>query len=297
MSNHFVSVVIPVLNDSERLRKCLGTLEHQTYPKNLYEVIVVDNGSNEDIQTIVRCFKNTVFVRESYPTLHAARNRGILTAKGEILAFTDADCIPAEDWIEKGVQHIMNMHNCGVLAGRIEIIFNNVKRPTAVEIFDKLTAFRQKEYIKRWNFSVAANTFTLKKVIEKVGLFDGELKSGADMEWGRRIFKAGYKQIYADDVIVKHPARCSLVHLYKKHIRVVGGIMDINKRKIQSTKNFLIDLKDDWPKINDFYRIWKAKEKLSIILKIELTLIMTFLKLTRYMERLRLRLGGKSKWG
>jgi len=52
LSTPFVSVIIPVYNDSIRLRTCLQALEEQTYPKSAYEVIVVDNGSDESIEPI-----------------------------------------------------------------------------------------------------------------------------------------------------------------------------------------------------------------------------------------------------
>lgn len=98
----FVSVIIPVLNDSERLKLCLEALEHQTYPKKLYEVIVVDNGSDQSIGSVVSKFTQATATAESHPGSYVARNKGILIAQGDIIAFTDADCIPALDWIEKG---------------------------------------------------------------------------------------------------------------------------------------------------------------------------------------------------
>ena len=55
-SNPFVSVIIPVFNDSDRLLTCLKALEHQTYPKNLYEVIVVDNDSEDNVEKLVDQF-------------------------------------------------------------------------------------------------------------------------------------------------------------------------------------------------------------------------------------------------
>ena len=53
LSTPFVSVIIPVYNDPERLKTCLQALEEQTYPKSAYEVIVVDNGSDESIEPLV----------------------------------------------------------------------------------------------------------------------------------------------------------------------------------------------------------------------------------------------------
>ncbi len=97
-STPFVSVVIPVFDDPDRLRTCLQALEHQTYPKPRYEVIVVDNGSARSVPPLVGQFGQARATYEMVPGANAARNRGISLARGEILAFTDADCVPARDW-------------------------------------------------------------------------------------------------------------------------------------------------------------------------------------------------------
>ena len=109
LSNLFVSVIIPVYNDSERLKLCLEALENQTYSKDLYEVIVVDNASEEDIKSIVGQFSQAKYTYESQSGSYVARNKGISIARGEILAFTDSDCIPASDWIEKGVANLFKL--------------------------------------------------------------------------------------------------------------------------------------------------------------------------------------------
>ncbi|MGL4504066.1 MAG: glycosyltransferase, partial [Planktothrix sp.] len=56
----FVSVIIPVFNDLDRLLVCLQSLENQTYPKKSYEVIVIDNGSAEEIKSVVLQFSQVV---------------------------------------------------------------------------------------------------------------------------------------------------------------------------------------------------------------------------------------------
>lgn len=67
MNKPFVSVIIPVLNDSERLQTCLKALENQTYPKSMYEVIVVDNGSDENIEGLVSQYIQAKLSNESRP--------------------------------------------------------------------------------------------------------------------------------------------------------------------------------------------------------------------------------------
>ena len=96
----FVSVIIPVYNDADGLDKCLHSLDAQSYPRDLFEVVVVDNDSEIKIDKIVKKYKQSVLTHERKPGSYAARNRGISLAKGEIIGFTDSDCVPSKKWIE-----------------------------------------------------------------------------------------------------------------------------------------------------------------------------------------------------
>jgi glycosyltransferase involved in cell wall biosynthesis len=124
MTKPFVSAIVPVLNDAKRLKKWLEALAAQTYPKDAYGIIVVDNGSTDGAREAVERF-NLKYIREPAQGLHKARNAGIMTAKGEILAFTDADCIPAPDWLERGVSVVLSTPDCGLAAGRIDVFAQN----------------------------------------------------------------------------------------------------------------------------------------------------------------------------
>src|SRR3989338_11437443 len=121
----FVSVVIPVYNDTGRLKKVLSALRRQTYPKERYEVVVSDNASTEDVRSVTGQFPGVVYTYESKRGPAAARNKGIRTAKGEIIAFTDSDCEPAVDWLEKGVQAVLRDTACGFVGGEIETFFKD----------------------------------------------------------------------------------------------------------------------------------------------------------------------------
>ncbi|NJR70570.1 MAG: glycosyltransferase family 2 protein [Synechococcales cyanobacterium CRU_2_2] len=80
----FVSVIVPVYNDPQGLRRCLAQLEQQTYPRDRFEVIVVDNDSDPvaEIQGVVAQFAQARYVYEAVPGSYAARNRGIQVARG-----------------------------------------------------------------------------------------------------------------------------------------------------------------------------------------------------------------------
>lgn len=295
--SYFTSVIIPVFNDSKRLIICLESLERQTYPKHLYEIIVVDNASEEDIKSVTVKFPQVKFCHESQPGSYAARNRGISVAKGEIIAFTDSDCIPSSDWIEQGVKTILSIPNCGLVVGRINLFFQNPDKPTPVEIFDKIQYLQQEKTLNTQHFGATANVFTFKFIFDNVGLFDSNLKSGGDRQWGERVFASGYKQVYTDEACVDHPARSSFSQLRSKVIRIAGGEFD----KLMSQKHSLIDIivdiiKTCKPPIRNSYRAWKNEElkRFQFQQKLQFIFLMFLVKYTIFIEKIRLYLGGES---
>lgn len=222
--NSFVSVIIPVYNDLERLKICLNNLEKQTVSQENYEIIVVDNGSNINTDNFKDIFPQVKLAYESKPGSYAARNRGILLAKGEILAFTDSDCIPNKNWIENGIEKLSTLSEKSIVAGKINMFYKDSQRPNSVEIYDCITHLQQEKIVEEAHFAATANLFTYKKVFESVGLFNSELKSGGDAEWGKRAYSYGYSIVYADNCCVAHPCRYTLSSIFKKVTRISGGL-------------------------------------------------------------------------
>lgn len=101
-----VSVVVPTYNRASLLSHCLESLEAQTFDKEAYEVIVVDDGSADETPEVCAAFvrRGTIHLayrRGSHRGPAAARNLGIADARGEIVAFVDDDCEAAKDWLEQ----------------------------------------------------------------------------------------------------------------------------------------------------------------------------------------------------
>lgn len=296
--NPFVSVIIPVYNDDKRLEICLEALDKQTYEKSLYEIIVVDNASDntKDIQNLVAKFPRASIAYESLPSSYAARNKGISLAKGEIIAFTDADCIPYPNWLDRGVKNLLRVPNCGLVVGQIEIFFKTYNKPTPVELYENIAAFPQEEFIEKYRGGATANLFTYKSAIERVGLFKTTLKSGGDIEWGQRVYAFGYQQIYAEEVCVKHPARYSFEEIYQQTTRIAGGVYDLylNDKKTFKEINltFLRLIFDDFLLVkNRVLNIFKSNKTKGIKQKIVASYVAVFVGFSSLTEKLKLRLG------
>ncbi|MEQ9355987.1 glycosyltransferase [Coleofasciculus chthonoplastes] len=301
-SHPFVSVIIPVYNDAERLKLCLEALENQTYPKTGYEVIVVDNASDEaaDIKGVVAQFGQAIAAYESTPGSYAARNKGISLAKGEVIAFTDADCIPESDWIEKGVEHLLDVPNCGLVAGKIEIFFKDSTRLTTVELYESLMALPQQEFLENHRYGATANVFTWRNVIKDVGAFDASLKSSGDVEWGQRVHSYGYQQVYAEDTCVAHPARYSFQQLYKRTLRHIGGTYDLQMRRYSSSlkmnQMFMSSLFFNLtPPLQFALTVFRDPIIKNWNHKFKISLVMFFVRYVSAWELMRLKLGGVSE--
>ena len=158
----FVSVIIPHRNDSERLILCLNALNKQTYPSDLYEIIVVDNVStDEQLKSLKKLMiNNFILLEENKPGSYNARNLGLKNTKGNIIAFTDSDCIPNYDWIKTGVNYLNKINNVGIVGGNIELFYKDNNNLNIVELYEKVFAFSQRKYIDKLNFSATANLFT-----------------------------------------------------------------------------------------------------------------------------------------
>lgn len=218
-SESTVSVIVPVHNNAGTIRRCLAALVAQSYPASLTEIIVVDDGSTDGLGEVVAEFPCKLVAQDNRGS-YAARNHGVASSRGSILAFTDSDCIPDRDWITRGVSTLAGNAGAGLVAGAVDTFARDPQRPTAVETYDLVKAFPQQRYAQEYHFGATANVFTRRSVFEAVGGFDERLRSGGDGEWGRRVHAGGFGVVYAADVIVRHPARASWGELYAKMRRV-----------------------------------------------------------------------------
>lgn len=218
-----VSVVIPVRDDAERLRACLDALAAQTYPAERMEVWVVDNGSREDPVAVCADRPGVRLLSEPRWGSYAARNAGIAAARGEMLAFTDSDCLPEPDWLARGVDRLQDRPDAGFVGGRVEMTYADPARPTPAEIYDRLIRFPQEVDVLRNRRSVTANVLIPRAVLDAVGPFRAELESGGDLELTRRISDAGFAPVYGPDVVVRHPARRTMRELIDKQRRIARG--------------------------------------------------------------------------
>lgn len=286
-----ISVVIPVFDQPAELERCLAALQQQSSPHPRFEVVVVDNAPETPVAEVVGRFPFARYGTEPTPGSYAARNRGVDLARGELVAFTDADCRPDRLWLANGARAMRDLEGPGMVAGEVELTYRNAERLTAAELFEMIFGFPQETYIE-WGFAATANMFTTRETITRVGGFDASLMSGGDMEWGQRLRDKGLPQAFAADARVLHGARSSMVELCKKSARVAGGLQNVAEQRGEGTHGLARHA------FEQLVKMWRIRGSLSdprlsrATDKLRFALAVWLVELVQTLERYRVHYGG-----
>ena len=210
-----ISVVIPHLNQPEALDACLTSLDSQSLERCLFEVIVVDNGSSSIPEDIVVNHSGTRLLRELQPGPGPARNFGVRSATGDIIAFIDADCRAHRDWLRNALQIIRSSPEGTIVGGDVRIWRNRSDTFTAIEAYEEVFSYRFKWFIEHHGFCGTGNLVVRRADYEKAGPFAG-IEFAEDVEWGQRARSVGLTFRYFPEMVVFHPARRSLRELCVK---------------------------------------------------------------------------------
>ena len=220
----FVSVVVPTYNRASVLPYLFAALALQTYPADRMELILVDNSSTDDTELAVQRWRTVLpfgvtFIRKENNGPAASRNRGAAAARGDLLAFTDSDCIPATGWLRAAVRAFDA--GAGLVCGPI--------RPTqragapGLMAAQLPTVTRDDGLYPTANLIVRRNDFAaVGGFNEKLGLLPwGELVAGEDSDLAWRVKRIGATAVFADDAEVGHVAtRLSATRLLLRPMRV-----------------------------------------------------------------------------
>jgi glycosyltransferase involved in cell wall biosynthesis len=195
-----VSVIVPSRN-GVGLPRLIERLAAQTLGRERFEVMVADDGSSDGSTDLLpvdgRWLQLTRGIRHNS---YAARNRAARLARGQVLAFTDADCLPRPDWLVNGL-HALG--SADLVAGQIEFLLP--ARPTVWTVIDSML-FDQRRFVAMGK-AATANLFVARALFQQHGGFDETLPSGGDWEFVERAVGAGARLAFAPDVVVQHPTR------------------------------------------------------------------------------------------
>ena len=216
-----VSVVVPVKDNEEMIGDCIESLLNQDFPKTDYEVIVVDNNSTDNTAEIIKRYP-VKYVFEERASRSIALNTGIRESSGEIIAFTDSDCLADRKWLGELVR-VFKEKNVGCVAGEI---IGFTPTTTAVEQF--LASYNNLSQGKNFDengdpingffpiYTVTANVAYEKNTLVKLGMFDTQMRSGHDVDLSWRVQWAGYKIAFSPKALIYHRYRRDVFGMFKK---------------------------------------------------------------------------------
>jgi glycosyltransferase involved in cell wall biosynthesis len=216
-----ISVVIAVRNDAGGLAETLDHLAAQDLEPSRFEVIIVDDGSDDDTAVIARGRPGVrLFERADSGGSYIARNEGLRHARGRFIAITDAGCRPDPSWLSAGIRELVGDPS-DIVAGQIRMPLG--PSPTLAAMVDVMKHLDQERYVRSSGTAATANLLAARQTFSEVGGFDERLRSSGDAEWTRRAVGAGHRLRFAPDVVVVHPPRDSVDQLLRKAKRVSEG--------------------------------------------------------------------------
>jgi len=192
MENKTISIIIPTYNEENFLPPCLNSILNLNYPKKKIEIIVVDNGSDDGSRKIAKAYGAQVY-RDDVKNVSGLRNLGAKQAKGDILAFVDADCLVSDKWLDKAAIYFDDL----TIAA-----WGGAAYPPNDPTWVQKTWFlvRQKEnQVQEVDWLETMNLFVRKEQFLTIGGFNEAMVTCEDVDFSYRI--STYGKIVSDKKI------------------------------------------------------------------------------------------------
>ncbi len=203
-----ISIIVPNYNRKHKLRECLESLLSQDYPQEGFEVIVIDDGSNDGTDNMLSELShehpNLRYFLQPHSGPAASRNRGIKEAKSEIIAFTDNDCIVSKDWAKKMVDAHRLEAEVMAIGGLTRVYRGNIKALVSQFLSDGAINANI-EGRQSTIFFPTCNVSIKKQYLGAEGFKEVfPLPAGEDSEFFWRFFKRGKRFKHRKDIAVFH---------------------------------------------------------------------------------------------
>jgi GT2 family glycosyltransferase/SAM-dependent methyltransferase len=214
------SVIVPTRNRSSQLRDCIAALERQNFPRDQFEVIVVDDGSEPPL-TVEPGIR---LVRQSHDGPAVARNTGAAHARGRWLAFTDDDCLPDANWLTVLAAQLAARPDHLLGGAVVNILTDNPYTAASQQLVSYLYSYynadpSQPRFFTSNNMAVAAAAF------RDAGGFDAELPRAAaeDRELCDRWLHQRRPMTFVLEAVVRHAHPLTLRTFWRQHFNYGCG--------------------------------------------------------------------------
>jgi len=221
-SSPYFSIVIPAYNEEEHISSCLQSVFNSDYDSAQYEVIVVDNGSQDNTYDIALNSERARVFQLLEGNVGAVRNYGAAKARGQILVFIDADCLMDKDWLNRAEKLAKDHPNCAYGGG--------VKLPDDATWIETSWLLENKGRPTLPKHLVGASTMLSRELFFEIGGFDELMSSGEDTDLHTRLTTK--KTI----VLICHA-------LDVTHLGNAKTCLQFIKRQVWHSENYLVNLK------------------------------------------------------
>ncbi len=234
MHNYLFSIIVPCYNRSDEIVDLVQSFNRQTFPKERFEVLLVDDGSTDDTTAVVsELIKSSPFRIRFFQRDHEgpgpARNFGMSQAKGDYFLFIDSDCIADPNWLSE-LALAIEQEKPDAFGGPDSVLDNFTPLQKAIDY--SMTSFlttggmrgRSKRKLAKY-YPRSFNMGIRREIFEKLGGM-GALRHGQDLEFSRRIVASGAKVIFVSKAVVYHKRRSSLRKFFRQMFN--WGVARIN---------------------------------------------------------------------
>lgn len=223
----FFSIIVPTHARPKQLAACFESLACLDYPRERFEVIVVNDGSGTSPETVVAFFRDRLditLLTQPHAGPASARNTGAAKANGEFLAFTDDDCTPAPDWLQALAARFATVPD-HVIGGRtLNALPDNPYSTASHLLIDYLYAYynadpNQARFFTSNNLAVPTDRF------HAIGVFNTTFPraGGEDREFCDRWLHNDYRMIYAPEALVYHTHALTFRTFWRQHFNYGRG--------------------------------------------------------------------------
>lgn len=231
----FFSIVIPTYNRPEPLTTCLQFLTRIEYPRDRFEVIVVDDGSEVPLEPVIASFHDQLdiaLIKQPNAGPAAARNTGAKQAKGKFLAFTDDDCMPAPDWLQALEKRLATVPDRIVGGQTINALTDNLFSTTSQIIISVGYAHCNADP-DRASFFTSNNLAVPADLFRALGGFDVSFTTSEDREFCDRWLRYGYQMTYAPEVQIYHAHKMTLGSFWRQQFSYGRGAFRFHQARAQ----------------------------------------------------------------
>ena len=243
-----ISIIVPTRNRRGKIEKCLRAIADQTYPHDRFEVIVVDDGSDAPLATIILPFRAHLqlqLIEQEKAGPARARNTGAKHASGRLLVFTDDDCEPNPGWLAALHTHFQRCPDRAIGGATINALPENVYSSASQLLVDYLYEYYGAAAAGADGAATAPPFFTSNNLavpaalFHDVGEFDGSfpLAGGEDREFCDRWQERGYRLLRAPDAIVQHSHRLSFRSFWRQHMNYGRGAFHLRKARVSRSRD------------------------------------------------------------